>query len=307
MAHAGESHGGRKPGVCPPIPESGRSRRGNRTNLPLAKFGESAHPHRRTVFRVFVNGSSETGMVFANEPPRSGRPGSSPTRILIQRVDRAIADRGPLPMSIILCIEDPPVSGGTIPPMLVDLGHQPIAVAGVEEALQALAERRIEVVLADCSATDATGRDVLDALRDEGFETPVILVTDDPGGSRAENTLARGAADYLTTPIRPDALRLAIRHGIETGRLRRENDEFRRELISLRRALGEKRPREADTGVTVVTGSAADTLNLKSLERIMISRALQTTGGHRARAAGLLGISERTLRNKLNTPRRGTL
>jgi DNA-binding NtrC family response regulator len=209
-------------------------------------------------------------------------------------------------MSVILCIEDPPASAGTIPPMLVDLGHEPVTVAGAEEALQALVERRIDVVLADCSVTDVTGRDVLDALRDEGFETPVILMTDDPGRSRAEKTLARGAADYLTRPVRPDALRLAIRHGIETGRLRRENDEFRRELISLRRAL-EKSPREANTGVTVVAGPAADTLNLKSLERIMISRALQTTGGHRARAAGLLGISERTLRNKLNTPRRGML
>jgi DNA-binding NtrC family response regulator len=43
--------------------------------------------------------------------------------------------------------------------------------------------------------------------------------------------------------------------------------------------------------------------NLDALERLAIERALAATGGNRTRAARLLGISERTLRNKLNTPR----
>ena len=43
-------------------------------------------------------------------------------------------------------------------------------------------------------------------------------------------------------------------------------------------------------------------LNLRELERLTIERALSATGGHRQRAAELLGISERTLRNKLNPP-----
>jgi DNA-binding NtrC family response regulator len=42
------------------------------------------------------------------------------------------------------------------------------------------------------------------------------------------------------------------------------------------------------------------TLNLKTLERRTIERALAATGGNRMRAAQLLGISDRTLRNKLN-------
>lgn len=42
------------------------------------------------------------------------------------------------------------------------------------------------------------------------------------------------------------------------------------------------------------------TLNLRELERCAIERALSRTGGNRARAARLLGISDRTLRNKVN-------
>ena len=47
-----------------------------------------------------------------------------------------------------------------------------------------------------------------------------------------------------------------------------------------------------------------ESLDLDSLEAAAIQRALAATSGHRARAARLLGISERTLRNKLNGPAR---
>ncbi len=49
--------------------------------------------------------------------------------------------------------------------------------------------------------------------------------------------------------------------------------------------------------------SASDILNLDELEAITIQRALVVTGGNRTRAAKILGISERTLRNKLNLPK----
>jgi two-component system NtrC family response regulator len=46
--------------------------------------------------------------------------------------------------------------------------------------------------------------------------------------------------------------------------------------------------------------TAVDAFNLDGIERQTIDRALAATGGNRTRAAKLLGISERTLRNKLN-------
>jgi DNA-binding NtrC family response regulator len=49
--------------------------------------------------------------------------------------------------------------------------------------------------------------------------------------------------------------------------------------------------------------AATAAYNLDAVERLTIERALAATGGNRTRAARLLGISERTLRNKLNTPR----
>ncbi len=56
--------------------------------------------------------------------------------------------------------------------------------------------------------------------------------------------------------------------------------------------------RAAATAVAVPADEGS--LNLKDLERWAIERALARTEGHRGRAARLLGISDRTLRNKLS-------
>ncbi len=50
-------------------------------------------------------------------------------------------------------------------------------------------------------------------------------------------------------------------------------------------------------------GPELPSLRLKDLEQIAIDAALRATGGNRTQAAGLLGISDRTLRNKLRERR----
>ena len=62
-------------------------------------------------------------------------------------------------------------------------------------------------------------------------------------------------------------------------------------------------PSATPSAPAAVAGAEAMPFDLNEIERIAIDRALQATGGNRTRAAKLLGISERTLRNKLNGPK----
>lgn len=62
----------------------------------------------------------------------------------------------------------------------------------------------------------------------------------------------------------------------------------------------------AEGAQPAVLPSMPDSLDLEELEAATIQRALVVTGGNRTRAAKLLGISERTLRNKLNSPKQTT-
>jgi DNA-binding NtrC family response regulator len=74
---------------------------------------------------------------------------------------------------------------------------------------------------------------------------------------------------------------------------------------SLRAGLGGRRT-PMSVGVTSAVPEGAvvlTSLDLESAEAALIAQALNTTGGNKTRAAELLGVSDRTLRNKLS-PRR---
>src|SRR5205823_10113329 len=88
---------------------------------------------------------------------------------------------------------------------------------------------------------------------------------------------------------------------------------FRRAEVRPQPALGQlARVSPPPRGPSVADGFRADDANrvvlssfdLGEAESQLIARALEVTDGNRTRAAELLGLSVRTLRNKLNTPSR---
>jgi DNA-binding NtrC family response regulator len=137
-------------------------------------------------------------------------------------------------MSTILCIDDEPSVGVTLEHSLAEFGHQAILASGVNEGLKVLAQQSVDLILSDYRMPDATGLDLLEALRQQGFEIPVIIMTGYSSIEHAVLSMRHGAVDYLTKPLRQETLRIAVTNALEVNRLRRENDEFRRELSSLR-------------------------------------------------------------------------
>jgi DNA-binding NtrC family response regulator len=125
--------------------------------------------------------------------------------------------------------------------------------------------------------------------------------------------LFAGQAGMRPPVVAPEALeRLMKRRWL--GNVRELANAVERAVIlcrSGRLAPDSFGPDVFDTPASAAPASAPDapaaapavlesTLKLKEIERWAIERALAATGGHRSRAADLLGISERTLRNKLN-------
>ena len=137
-------------------------------------------------------------------------------------------------MSTILCIDDEPSVGVTLEHSLAEFGHQAVLASDVNEGLKVLAQQSVDLILSDYRMPDATGLDLLEALRQQGFEVPVIIMTGYSSIEHAVLSMRHGAVDYLTKPLRQETLRIAVSNALEVNRLRRENDEFRRELNSLR-------------------------------------------------------------------------
>jgi DNA-binding NtrC family response regulator len=127
----------------------------------------------------------------------------------------------------------------------------------------------------------------------------VLHVEDEPAiGSMLEDILERVRHSLVGT-ANATALE-AVTHGLAL--LRHENDALRREVSRLRdeSPMRGSKPGEPPAVELPAKGIVLNTLNLDEAETVLIARALEVTGGNRTRAAGLLGFSVRTLRNKLN-------
>jgi DNA-binding NtrC family response regulator len=98
-----------------------------------------------------------------------------------------------------------------------------------------------------------------------------------------------------------------LSHAVERAVILSSDEVLRPEAFDHARfglaPVGTHGPGPGGAGVAGSGGEARlDTLNLAEVEVVLIERALDATGNNRTKAADLLGISVRTLRNKLNKP-----
>ncbi|HMC57411.1 MAG TPA: sigma-54 dependent transcriptional regulator [Gemmatimonadaceae bacterium] len=148
------------------------------------------------------------------------------------------------------------------------------------------------------------------ALRDRPEDIPLLA-----------HTFAQRSAAELSreiTAIEPDAIALLQRYDWP-GNVRELQHAVERAVIltsgPVLSAASFDLIRAALTGYrTPLAGLTANatgdpdalvlkTLNIDEAEAALVARALQTTGGNRTKAAQLLGVSDRTLRNKLSRQR----
>ena len=162
-------------------------------------------------------------------------------------------------MATILCVDDEPSVGVIIEHTLTKIGHRPLLVSSVEEAMQAVTRTPLDLIIADYRMPRLTGLDLLGLLEQEGYRVPVIIMTGYSSIEHAVISIKSGAIDYLTKPIRAETLEIAVQQALEVVRLRRENETFRREILKIRstRALiGES---ESFRRIMEVIGTVAPT------------------------------------------------
>jgi DNA-binding NtrC family response regulator len=148
-------------------------------------------------------------------------------------------------MATILCVDDEPATGVVLEHHLTKIGHRPLLANSVEDALKTVTRTPIDLIIADYRMPKATGLDLLGVLEKEGYQVPVIIMTGYSSIEHAVISIKSGAIDYLTKPIRPETLEIAVTQALEVMRLRRENEQFRREINkfrSTRSLIGESQP-----------------------------------------------------------------
>jgi DNA-binding NtrC family response regulator len=98
------------------------------------------------------------------------------------------------------------------------------------EALSAMAETDVDVVVSDLSMPEMTGTDLLQAMRERGYSAPLLVITAYGSVDSAVAALKLGAFDYLCKPFELEQVRIAVQRAYLHRQLQRENEHLRQEL-----------------------------------------------------------------------------
>ncbi len=90
-------------------------------------------------------------------------------------------------------------------------GLEPTTVAGGEEALQAVARDRPDLVVLDVGLPGLDGFEVCRTLRDRGEQVPVIFLTARDAKEDMLQGFTKGGDDYMTKPFSLDELIARVR------------------------------------------------------------------------------------------------
>ena len=102
-----------------------------------------------------------------------------------------------------------------------------------EDALRGLAiltEKKVDIVLTDLRMPGMDGMDFTREVSSWEDHPLIIMLTAYGSVQTAVEAMKNGAYDYLTKPVNLDNLEMMIERGLETQRLRRENEALRQKL-----------------------------------------------------------------------------
>jgi DNA-binding NtrC family response regulator len=85
-------------------------------------------------------------------------------------------------------------------------------------ALNAMSERPFDLAILDMRMPEVSGLELLERMRQQGIETPVVIVTAYGDVPHAVRAMKLGAIDFLEKPLTPETLRAMVaeilrRHG----------------------------------------------------------------------------------------------
>jgi DNA-binding response OmpR family regulator len=103
--------------------------------------------------------------------------------------------------SRILVVDDEEIIHLSLKRILEREGHHVDAVFGAPEALERLSWETYDLVISDLMMPEINGIQLLESMRREGHDVPVLMITGYPTIRTALQALRLGAVDYLSKPF----------------------------------------------------------------------------------------------------------
>src|SRR5688572_9926238 len=132
----------------------------------------------------------------------------------------------------ILVVDDEPSMRDMLRIVLRRDGYDVVVAENGRQAIAALQEQNVDLLLSDIRMPDVSGVEVLRVAKEINRDIVAFMMTAFASTDTAVEAMRLGAVDYFTKPFSMDELRLKVRQHLETHRLKRENLLLKRALNS---------------------------------------------------------------------------
>jgi DNA-binding response OmpR family regulator len=110
-------------------------------------------------------------------------------------------------MPAILTVDDSRAVRNLIGKQVRELGFDVLEAEDGVQGLEALARTRVDLVLLDVTMPNMDGPSMLRKMRENGDQTPVIMLTSESSRDTVAGSILLGISDYILKPFKPEELR----------------------------------------------------------------------------------------------------
>ena len=144
-------------------------------------------------------------------------------------------------MSDILIVDDERDIRELISDILEDEGFSTRLAGNSDDAMAAINLEPPALIILDIWLKDSRmdGIDILKAVKRDNPDVPVVIISGHGNIEIAVAAIRQGAYDFIEKPFNIDQLMVVIRRGMETSRLRRENQSLKRRDVASSEMLGQ--------------------------------------------------------------------
>jgi len=132
----------------------------------------------------------------------------------------------------ILVVDDEAKMRRLLEIMLTQMDYDVVQASDGVEAIYELAKNAVDLIITDLKMPRLDGLGLLQNLREQHNDIPVIVVTAYGTVESAVEAMKYGASDYIVRPFEMEAVQAAVQRALKLGRVQRENRYLRQQVES---------------------------------------------------------------------------
>jgi DNA-binding NtrC family response regulator len=133
-------------------------------------------------------------------------------------------------MAKVLVVDDEPSLRMALGEIIKTWNHEPLLAENISEALDLINTAHPDILLADVFLPDGSGIDLMKKVKEDHPEIPVVILTGHGSIEDAVQAIHLGAENYLTKPVEPPRLKLALDQLVDKRQMEEEVQQLRKQL-----------------------------------------------------------------------------